>query len=105
GQLFSSPATVNLTVISVNNAPIAANDSATTPEDTPITINVRTNDFDADGDPLTVQIMTQPAHGTVTINGAGNVVYTPDADYNGPDSFTYRVNDGTTNSNTATVNL
>ena len=64
------------------------------------------NDTDANGDALSVsQITTQPAHGTASINASGNVTYTPAANYNGSDSFTYRASDGGLNSNTATVSI
>ena len=51
------------------------------------------NDIDPDGDTLSIQSVTQGAHGTVSING-GNVSYTPDTAYKGTDSFTYTVSDG-----------
>jgi hypothetical protein len=61
---------------------------------------------DPDGDSLTLSVVDQPDHGTLgAVGGDGDVVYTPDADYSGPDSFTYRANDGTANSNVATVSL
>ena len=49
--------------------------------------------------------MSGPAHGTLTLNANGSFTYTPAANYNGRDSFTYRANDGTLNSNVATVSL
>ena len=49
--------------------------------------------------------MTGPAHGSLALNANGSFTYTPAHDYNGSDSFTYRANDGSANSNTATVNL
>ena len=95
--------TVSIDVTSVNDVPVAVNDSFTGDEDTDITGDVTPGsvgqDSDIDGDPLTVALVTGPAHGTLTLNGDGSFTYTPDADYNGPDSFTYRVNDGTANSN------
>ena len=94
---------------SVNDVPVAVNDSFTGDEDTDITGDVTPGtvgqDSDIDGDPLTVALVTGPTHGTLTLNANGSFTYTPDADYNGPDSFTYRVNDGTANSNIATVSL
>jgi VCBS repeat-containing protein len=100
-----TPATVNITVDPVNDAPVAADDTATTNEDTPITIAVLTNDTDVDGDALTPSVVTGPAHGTLTANPDGTFTYTPDANYHGADSFTYKANDGTVDSNTATVNI
>ena len=52
---------------------------------------------------MTAIKVTDPAHGTLTLNGDGSFVYTPAADYSGPDSFTYKANDGTAESNVATV--
>ena len=52
------------------------------------------NDTDPDGDPLTAPSVTRPSHGAVTVNADGSFTYTPAANYNGPDSFTYRANDG-----------
>ena len=59
---------------------------------------------DADGDPLTYSIVEQPAHGALSGSGASRT-YTPAPNYNGPDSFTFEANDGTADSNTATVSL
>ncbi|EAQ98956.2 retention module-containing protein [Congregibacter litoralis] len=88
-----------------NVGPDAINDTATVEEDTPLTITVLTNDADPDGDPLTVTAITQPANGTAVLNADGTVTYTPNADYNGPDSFTYTISDGQGGTDTATVNL
>ena len=88
-----------------NTAPVANNDSATTNEDTAVVISVLSNDSDADGNSLTPAILMSPAHGTASINANGTVTYTPAANYNGSDSFSYRASDGGLNSNTATVSL
>jgi hypothetical protein len=94
-------ATVNLTVNSVNDAPTADGQSATTAEDT--SKNITLSGGDVDGDSLTY-VVTQPAHGSVSCAGA-SCTYTPAADYNGADSFTFKTNDGATNSATATVSI
>jgi len=52
------------------------------------------NDTDEDGDPLAAVLVDGPAHGTLTLNPDGSFIYTPDEDYVGPDSFTYKANDG-----------
>jgi VCBS repeat-containing protein len=50
-------------------------------------------------------LVTGPSHGTLTLNSNGSFTYTPALNYNGSDSFTYRANDGSANSNNATVNI
>ena len=101
-------ATVTVTIVSVNDPPVAVDDSATTPEDTPVTIGVVANDYDIDGTvvPSTVTIASGPSHGTVVNNGDGTVTYTPTPGFHGTDSFTYTVedNEGAV-SNVATVTI
>jgi hypothetical protein len=77
-----------------NNPPVAATDSATTDEDTPLIINVLDNDSDPDGDILTISNVTQGANGTVETNNDETVTYTPNEDFNGTDSFEYTLSDG-----------
>ena len=68
----------------VNDPPTAVDDSATTDEDTPVTIAVLDNDSDlVEGDTLTVTGVGSPSHGTATDNGDGTVTYSPAQDYNG----------------------
>ena len=98
-------ATVTVTVNSVNDRPVAVDDNATTDEDTQVTIDVLANDSDPDGDALTVSDVTQGTHGSVTINIDSTVTYTPDANYNGSDSFTYVASDGNGGTDTATVTV
>ncbi len=98
--------TVNLTVNSVNDAPVAQGDQATTNEDTAIvTVNVLANDTDIEGDTLTVIDYGQAGHGEVVYNQDGTFTYTPAADYHGDDAFTYTVSDGNGGIHSATVNL
>ncbi|WP_372490092.1 Ig-like domain-containing protein [Chitinophaga sedimenti] len=85
-----------MTVTAVNDAPVAVDDNYTLNEDAPITVNapgVLSNDSDVDGDPLTVAVVAGPQHGTLTLNANGSFTYTPAANYNGTDQFTYRVCD------------
>lgn len=98
---------VTVTVNPINDAPVAVNDSATTDEDTPATGNVLGNDTDVDNvrADLTATKVTEPAHGTLALVPGGSFTYTPDANYHGSDSFTYKVSDGALNSNVATVNI
>jgi large repetitive protein len=101
-------ATVTISVSPVNDPPFAGNDSYTTNEDTPLAIaspGVLANDTDIDGNPLSAILVAAPTHGSVTLNVNGSFLYTPASDYNGPDSFTYRANDGAANSNLATVSI
>jgi VCBS repeat-containing protein len=93
GTHSSNNATVTLFVNPINDAPIAQNDTASTPEDTPVIIQVLNNDSDVDGDSLTVSSVTQGANGIITTNGT-IVTYTPHLNFNGIDSFTYTVSDG-----------
>jgi len=104
----SNVATVSLTVNAVNDAPVATNDNYITNEDTPLALaapGVLGNDSDPENATLTALIVSNPAHGTVTLNADGSFSYTPAANYNGADSFTYMANDGTGDSNVATVSL
>jgi hypothetical protein len=104
GNGGTATATVAITVTAVNDAPVAINDAATTAEDTAATITVLANDSDVDGDALTVTAVGVATNGTVTTDGT-SVVYTPNANYNGPDSFTYDISDGNGGTATATVNV
>ena len=61
------------------------------------------NDSDPDGNTLLAQIVSQPAHGTLTLNADGSFTYTPTAGFSGGDTFTYAAWDGTTVSTPATV--
>ncbi len=105
GQGAPVLATVTLTVAPVNDLPTAANDTATGSEDVNLVIDVLANDADPDGDALTVQLLTDPEHGTVTLAADGTLAYDPDTDYFGNDSFTYRVSDGVGTSTVATVSV
>ena len=105
GNGGTSIATVNLTVDSVNDVPVSVNDVSTTNEDASVTVNVLTNDSDIDGDTLTVSIVSASANGSLVVNGDNTITYTPDADYNGADSFTYMIADGNGGTSTASVNL
>jgi VCBS repeat-containing protein len=93
-----------ITVTNVNDPPVAVDDTATTAENTPVTIDVLNNDVDSDGDMLTVNSVTQGAHGSVNYNAA-NVTYTPSANFTGTDSFTYTISDGNGGTDTATVTV
>ena len=103
GTLDSNVATVTLTVTAVNDAPVAANGAGSGSENTPITGTLSASDIE--GAALTYSRVAQAAHGSVTVNPDGTYSYTPNAGYYGPDSFTFKANDGGLDSNVATVNL
>ncbi|MBI2513200.1 MAG: tandem-95 repeat protein, partial [Opitutae bacterium] len=102
GQLESAPAEMKFTVQAVNDAPTGADFTVPAVEDTPATFALIGND--ADGDAVTFQIVTPPAHGTLTPSGA-SYVYVPAANFFGTDSFTYLASDGTAQSGTITVTI
>ena len=92
----------------VNDAPVAVDDGYNVDEDATLNVaadGVLGNDGDADGDALTAALVSGPANGTLSLNADGSFSYTPDADFNGTDSFTYRANDGTVDGNLATVTI
>ena len=109
GTADSNVAMVRFTINGVNHAPVAVNDAYSVHQDTPRTVapsaGVLTNDTDAEGDPLTAIKVSDPAHGTVSLNTDGSFTYTPTAGYTGADSFTYKANDGAADSNVATVTI
>ncbi|WP_404972822.1 tandem-95 repeat protein [Vibrio campbellii] len=93
GELEDS-AEVSVTVNPLNDAPVANDDSAATDEDTPVTIDVLTNDTDVDGDTLTIVNASVPAdQGTVEIVD-GKLVFTPAENFNGEANINYTVSDG-----------
>ena len=104
----SETASVSVVVNSVNDAPIANTDTATTDEDTPIVISAAellSNDINLDPeDTLSLVSVNNAANGTAIINEDGNVEFTPDANFNGTASFGYVVTDGTVN-DTASVEV
>ena len=80
-----------------NQPPIANPDAYSTLEDTALTVpapGVLGNDSDPDGDAITAVLVAAPTRGTLTLNPDGSFTYTPTANLNGPDSFTYRASDG-----------
>ena len=93
GSGLTARAAVDVTVLPVNDPPLAGDDAAETTEDTLVTIDVLGNDSDVEGDTLTVVEASAPTHGTVVVD-TGAVVYTPEPDFHGTDRFTYVVGDG-----------
>jgi hypothetical protein len=105
GSLTSAVATVTITVTAVNDAPAANAQSVSAPADTARAITL--TGTDVENSPLNFSIVSNPGNGVLSgLNpSTGAVTYTPNANFSGADSFTFRVNDGTTNSATATVSL
>ena len=105
GKGGTDSASVSITVVNVNDPPKAVTDSASVlPNSGANPINVLGNDSDPEGDPLTIDFVTQGSHGSVSNNGS-NVTYTPDAGFTGTDSFTYTITDGNGGSDTASVTV
>lgn len=98
---------ITINIIGANDASTTVDDAETTDEDTPVDIDVLSNDSDIDtNDVLTVVLgATAPTNGVVTVNPDNTINYAPNPDFFGTDSFTYAVNDGTAISTEATVNV
>ncbi len=94
--LASAAVTVNVTVASVNDAPVASAAPATTDEDVAVTVIPTAGDVDGDALTWSLDASAAPAHGTLSGFDAltGTVIYTPEADWNGSDSFGLLVSDG-----------
>jgi hypothetical protein len=106
-----SGATVTLTVVSVNDAPVAAADVYQMVGDTALDTaaaglaGVLANDSDVEGDPLRAVLDNAPGNGTVVLSPAGSFVYTPTTGWFGTDSFTYHAFDGGAGSAPVTVQI
>ena len=108
GNGGTEEATVDITVNSINDGPVAVDDSFTVDEDGALTASfadLLLNDTDVEGDSLNLGNVFTPANGTLTFGPNGTFTYTPDADFNGTDSFTYSINDGNGGMATATVDI
>jgi VCBS repeat-containing protein len=92
-----------------NSPPVSADDTATVPEDTTLTVSahdgVLSNDSDAEDDTLTAELAVTTAHGSLALSADGSYVYRPDADFEGVDVFTYRAFDGAAYSGLATATI
>ncbi|WP_291995607.1 tandem-95 repeat protein [Candidatus Accumulibacter sp. ACC003] len=104
GEL-STESVLRITVKAVNDAPVAADDDATLAEDDRIVLDLLANDDDVDGDALSVLVVSPAAHGTLTRDDEQRLIYTPDANWSGEDTFTYLADDGQARSAVATVRL
>lgn len=105
--LNSDVTTVSITVNQVNDVPEAFGDNYGASEETPLVVaagaGVLVNDVDPEGQPLSATLVAGPSNGSLTLNADGSFTYTPDAGFTGADSFTYKANDGSDDSNVATV--
>ena len=93
---------------SLSSSTKAGDDSYSVNEDASLAIaapGVLANDTNPNAGTLTAALVSPTAHGALTLNGNGSFTYAPGANYFGADSFTYKVNDGTLDSNVATVNI
>ncbi len=98
-------ATATVTVTVGSSAMAANSQTATTATNTPVTVGLLSGVTDPGGHPISVDSAGPAAHGTVTLDGAGNATYTPSAGYAGTDTFAYAVSDGFGGSATSTVTV
>ena len=109
GVASSLPATVTITITPVNDAPVGTADAYAPNEDqalvVPAASGVLADDVDIDSAGLTASLVSGPTHGVLTLQATGAFTYTGASDYNGPDSFTYRVSDGVLQSSVTQVDL
>ncbi len=106
GGALTDTDTVGITVNFVDHAPVATADSYITNENVPINNGqVLTNDSDVDNDTLNAVQVTGPSNGLLTLHSDGSFIYTPSLYFHGDDSFTYKANDGTLDSNVVTVSI
>ena len=99
---------VTITPKPVTAAPVASDDTYSTSEDVSLTLaapGVLANDTDADSDTLLVSSPTDPPNGSVQLKPNGGLIYTPDANYSGTDTFTYTVSDGSPITDTGQVTI
>ncbi|MHA2386610.1 MAG: Ig-like domain-containing protein, partial [Candidatus Thorarchaeota archaeon] len=108
GTEYSGIVTVTITVNSVNDAPVGVDDEYTIDEDTSLDLaapGLLANDYDVDGDTITLVVVTVPSYGSGSIGADGAFSYTPNLNWHGTDSMTYRVFDGTEYSGIVTVTI
>lgn len=109
GETLIDTQTRNFTKVTANVAPSSVDDNYNVVENEILTVSaqegVLSNDSDSDGDSITAILVSDVSNGTLTLNSDGSFEYTPNVDYVGSDSFTYKTNDGTVDGNTATVTI
>ncbi|CAN5548035.1 hypothetical protein BH10CHL1_BH10CHL1_12300 [soil metagenome] len=105
---LTATATVTVLVTNVNDTPVATDQSYRAILEKVLSVSapgVLSNASDVDADQLTALLVTGPSNGSLTLNADGSFIYTPNASYKGPDSFTYKANDGIVDSDVATISL
>jgi VCBS repeat-containing protein len=108
GLALSNIANTSITVTSINDPPVASNNSYQTAQNSPLPVpapGLLANDTDAEGGALTAVLVTAPTHGTLVLSADGSFTYTPANAFTGIDSFTYRASDGLATSDIATVTI
>ena len=111
GPAGSTAAIANVQFLGLegDHAPVANSDSYTTQQGQILDVNaasgVLANDTDQESDPLTAQLVSGPADGTLTLNPDGSFVYTPSSGFSGTDTFSYEASDGQLFSQPATVSI
>jgi hypothetical protein len=105
GKVTSTAVSVTVTVTSVQDAPNAIADQASTDEDVSVHIEVLKNDFDVDGDALALVGAGNPSNGSATIQNGRFIIYAPEDNFNGTDSFNYTISDGQGHTATAIVTV
>lgn len=103
GKGGSDTASVSLDLEPAEKRPVAVNDKAIGVENTVISIAVLANDSDANGDQLAITAVSTPVNGSAVIQNT-QIIYTPNQDYSGEDTFTYTITDGLFEA-TATINV
>src|SRR5439155_130344 len=104
GNGGTASALITVTVSPANDAPVAADDAASTAEDVPVTISPLDNDSDVEGDSLTITSVTA-TNGTAVIVGGTNVVFTPATNFNGTATIGYSISDGNGGTNSALITV
>lgn len=102
GQVTSAVATVLITILPVNDSPVAIAKTVTTAQNSSVTITL--DGSDPEGDLLTGLIVTAPTNGTASVTGR-QILYTPGVNYSGDDQITFRLNDGGASSAAATISI
>jgi len=105
GNAYSNTSTVSITVSSVNDIPVVNDVSESISEDSELESTLADYGSDSDEDVLTYSVVVSPSHGDLNLIVDGTYVYTPEANYTGEDTFTFKAYDGIVYSNISTVTI